>query len=126
MRALEEKKEVMIHGGSMIKPEERNDSASNGQLAREVQMGTVLVIKTEGDLKGVYSTLPMAKEEEERKYEVQAERDRDMRRAMKAEELAPAEVLHAESYPPIFAAAEVSLQEDEEEWEEKVRRDIEG
>lgn len=127
MRVWEERKEVKIHRGPVVKAEEQNGTTSNGPPAKEeVQMGTIAVIKAEDDPKGVSSTSFVAKEEEKWKNGLQTETDRHMRGAMKPEELAPADDVHAESHPSIISSAEAFLQDDDEEWEEKVRRDIEG
>lgn len=127
MRVWEEREEVKIHRGPVVKAEERDSSAINGPLGKEeVQMGTTLVIKAAEDLKGVNSTSSVAKEEGDWGNGVKIEMVRDVRGAMKLEDLARAEDLHAESHPPIIAASEAFLHDDDEEWEEKVRRDIEG
>lgn len=127
MRVWEEREEVKIHRGPVVKAEEQDGATSNGPLVQEeVQVGNASVIKAEDDSKGVSSTSSVAKEEEEWKNGVQTKTDGGMGGAMKTEELAPADDVHAEGHPPIISSAEVFLQDDDEEWEEKVRRDIEG
>lgn len=127
MRVWEEKEEVKIHRGPVVKAEEQDGATSNGSVvAEEVQLSTTPVLKAESDPRGVSYTSSVAKEEEEWKTRVQTDTDRDMRGAVKIEELVPADDLHAETHPPIISSAEVFLQDDDEEWEEKVRRDIEG
>ena len=127
MRVWEEREEVKIHRGPVMKAEGQDGATSNGPLAKkEMQVGTTSVIEAEGDSRRGSSTSSVAKEEEEWKNGVQTETNRDMRGAMEPEELALAHDVHAENHPPIISSVEAFLQDDDEEWEEKVRRDIEG
>ena len=127
MRVWEEREEVKIHRGPPMKAVGQDGATSKGPLAKkEMQVGTTSVVEAEGDSEGGSSTSSVAKEEEEWKNGVETETDRDMRGAMEPKELALALNLHAECHPPIISSAEAFLQDEDEEWEEKVRRDIEG
>ena len=127
MRVWEEREEVKIHRGPVVKVEEHESPARNGQPAKqEVKNQSNSMLKGEEDVRSVGETLRLTDERHIKQSMVEFMMEDCSKEAAKVEELAPSEVVPAEDHRSVIVEAERLPHDEDEEWEEKVRRDIEG